>query len=167
MSQRILVAGVGNIFLGDDAFGVEVARVLAGREFPEGVQVVDFGIRAFDLAYALLDPWDVVILVDAVPRGDVPGTLYTIEPDLSSIARAQSDDAPLDGHSMDPVKVVRLAQAMGTITVRLLVVGCEPADCGGDEGRMGLTEAVQNSIAGAADMVVELVEQIATASQAG
>src|SRR6516225_6995608 len=110
MSQRILIACVGNIFLGDDAFGVEVARVLATREFPEGVQVVDFGIRAFDLAYALLDPWDVVILVDAVPRGDVPGTLYTLEPDLDSIASGQAEDAPLDGHSMDPVKVVQSAK---------------------------------------------------------
>ena len=95
--------------------------------------------------------------MDAVPRGDVPGTLYTIEPDLSSIAAAETDDAPLDGHSMDPVKVVQLAQTMGSITARLLVVGCEPADCGGDEGRMGLTEPVQNSIAAAADMVEELV----------
>jgi hydrogenase maturation protease len=164
MSQRILIAGVGNIFLGDDAFGVEVARVLAGRKFPEGVHVKDFGIRAFDLAYALLDPWDAVILVDAVPRGDVPGTLYTIEPDLSSIAAAETDDAPLDGHSMDPVKVVRLAQTMGCITARLLVVGCEPADYGGDEGHMGLTEPVQNSIGAAADMVEELVEQIAGAT---
>ena len=161
MKQRILVAGVGNIFLGDDAFGVEVARELAGRRLPEGVRVVDFGIRAFDLAYALLDPWDVVILVDAVPRGDVPGTLYTIEPDLSSIAAADTGNAPLDGHSMDPVKVVQLAQAMGSITARLLVVGCEPADCGGDEGRMGLTEPVQNAISAAADMVEELVGQVA------
>jgi hydrogenase maturation protease len=163
MSRRILIAGLGNIFLGDDAFGVEVARSLATREFPEGVRVVDFGIRAFDLAYALLDPWDAVILIDAVPCGDAPGTLYTIEPDLDSIAAAQTDDAALDGHSMDPVKVIRLAQTMGSITGRLLVVGCEPADCGGDEGRMGLTESVQNSVAGAADMVGELVEQIAAA----
>jgi hydrogenase maturation protease len=161
MSQRILIAGVGNIFLGDDAFGVEVARVLAGRHLPQGVHARDFGIRAFDLAYALLDPWDAVILVDAAPRGDAPGTLYTIEPDLSSIAAAETDDAPLDGHSMDPVKVVRLAQTMGSITARLLVVGCEAADCGGDEGRMGLTEPVQNSVTAAADMVEELVEQIA------
>ncbi len=166
MSQRILIACVGNIFLGDDAFGVEVARVLATREFPEGVRVVDFGIRAFDLAYALLDPWDTVILVDAVPRGDVAGTLYTIEPDLSSIAAAETDDPPLDGHSMDPVKVVQLAQKMGSVTARLLVVGCEPADFGGEEGLMGLTEPVQNSIAAAADMVEELVEQIAATKPA-
>ncbi|MGB7553617.1 MAG: hydrogenase maturation protease [Candidatus Korobacteraceae bacterium] len=166
MSHRILIACVGNIFLGDDAFGVEVARELATRQLPEGVSVIDFGIRAFDLAYALLDPWDAVILVDAVPRDDVPGTLYTIEPELNSIAAAETCDAPLDGHSMDPVKVVQLAQSMGSITARMLVVGCEPADCGGEEGRMGLTEPVQNSIAAAADMVEELVEQIAAAKMA-
>jgi hydrogenase maturation protease len=163
MNHQILVAGVGNIFLGDDAFGVEVARVLSTREFSEGVRVVDFGIRAFDLAYALLDPWDAVILVDAVPRGDAPGTLYTIEPDLSSVADAQTDGAMLDGHSMDPVKVVQLAQNMGSVTARLLIVGCEPADCGGAEGRMGLSELVQNSVAAAADLVEELIGQIAGA----
>lgn len=163
MSQRILIACVGNIFLGDDAFGVEVARALANREFPEGIRVVDFGIRAFDLAYALLEPWDAVVLVDAAPRGAAPGTLYAIEPDLSCIAAEQTDGAPLDGHSMDPVKVVRLAQTMGPVSTRLLVVGCEPGDCGSEEGRMGLTEPVQNAIAGAADMVEELVEQISGA----
>jgi len=99
--------------------------------------------------------------VDAVPRGDVPGTLYMIAPDLNGIATAEADGAPLDGHSMDPVEVVRLAQTMGSITARLLIVGCEPGDRGGEEGRMGLTEPVQNSITGAADMVEELVEQIA------
>ncbi len=75
MNPTVLVAGIGNIFLGDDAFGVEVVRSLARRQLPEGVAVRDFGIRGFDLAYALLDPWSAVILVDALPRGEVPGTL--------------------------------------------------------------------------------------------
>ncbi|MGH7848434.1 MAG: hydrogenase maturation protease, partial [Candidatus Binatia bacterium] len=73
---KILVAGIGNIFLGDDGFGVEVARELAKRKLPESVRVVDFGIRGFDLAYALLDGYDLTILVDAAPRGGLPGTLY-------------------------------------------------------------------------------------------
>jgi hydrogenase maturation protease len=85
MSASVLVAGVGNIFLGDDAFGVEVVRALATRSLPEAVCVKDFGIRGFDLAYALLDSWDTVILVDALSRGDAPGTLYTLEPDLSKM----------------------------------------------------------------------------------
>ena len=81
--MKILVAGVGNIFLGDDAFGVEVARALSGRPLPEGVTVKDFGIRGFDLAYTMLDAWDTVILVDALSRGEAPGTLYLLEPDLA------------------------------------------------------------------------------------
>ncbi len=82
---RILVAGIGNIFLGDDAFGVEVARRLSGRELPRGVRVTDFGIRGYDLAYALLDGYETTILIDACPRGEPAGTLYVIEPDLENL----------------------------------------------------------------------------------
>src|SRR5438128_1754175 len=89
--RAVLVAGVGNIFLGDDAFGVEVAQRLARRPLPAGVRVVDFGIRGLDLAYALLDPYEAVILVDAMPRGEQPGTLYVLEPDLGP------DSAPAEG----------------------------------------------------------------------
>ena len=80
----------GNIFLGDDGFGVEVARSLSKRQLPEGVSVKDFGIRGFDLAYALLDPWDLVIIVDALSRGEAPGTLYVIEPELNGRHPAQT-----------------------------------------------------------------------------
>ena len=89
MTARILVAGVGNIFLGDDGFGVEVALALSKRQLPESVKVKDFGIRGFDLAYALLDPWDAVIIVDALPRGEAAGTLYVVEPDLGGIRRSE------------------------------------------------------------------------------
>lgn len=82
MSKRVLIAGVGNIFLGDDGFGVEVVKRLAGREIPEGVEVKDFGIRGMDLAYALGDNYDLVIFVDATPRGEKPGTVYLIEPEI-------------------------------------------------------------------------------------
>jgi hydrogenase maturation protease len=87
MTAKILVAGVGNIFLGDDGFGVEVALSLSKRQLPESVTVKDFGIRGFDLAYALLDPWDAVIIVDALPRGEAAGTLYVVEPDLAALGR--------------------------------------------------------------------------------
>src|SRR6202030_732892 len=85
MKERILIAGIGNIFLGDDAFGVEVVRRLAARKLPDAIRVVDFGIRGFDLAYALMEGYEITILVDATPRGGQPGTLYTIEPDLRSV----------------------------------------------------------------------------------
>jgi hydrogenase maturation protease len=149
---RILVAGVGNIFLGDDGFGVEVAQSLSKRQVPETVTVKDFGIRGFDLAYALLDPWDGVIIVDALPRGEAPGTLYVIEPDRSSAA-----EADINPHGMDPVRVLNLAASMGTISARVLVVGCEPNDFGDElEGRMGLSSPVQAAVEEACNTVLEL-----------
>ena len=115
MTPSILIAGVGNIFLGDDAFGVEVVRALGTRQLPDGVVVADYGIRGFDLAYALLDPWDAVVIVDALPRGGAPGTLYTIEPDLESLRDAPPGEAMINPHGMDPVRVLQLAFSMGTV----------------------------------------------------
>lgn len=161
MSPGILVAGVGNIFLGDDAFGVEVARALAKRQLPENVSVRDFGIRGFDLAYALLDPWDAVILVDALPRGEAPGTLYTLEPNLEGLGNPASPDMALNPHGMDPVRVLHLAASMGTITARVLIVGCEPHDFGDElEGRMGLSEIVEGAVEKAADMVEGIIGNV-------
>lgn len=159
MKDQVLIAGVGNIFLGDDAFGVEVARVMATRPLPQGVAVRDFGIRSFDLAYALLDHWSAVILVDAVSRNHAPGTLFVIEPDLSELAEA-GETATFDAHSMNPVTVLRLAQTLGEIQPKVFVVGCEPADLGGDEGRMGLSPPVEAAIEEAAAMVQTLAKEI-------
>jgi hydrogenase maturation protease len=132
MTPRILIAGIGNIFFGDDAFGVEVAHRLMLRELPPSVRVTDFGIRGYDLAYALMDGYDVAILVDASPRGGVPGTVYTIEPDWGSIVALQGPQvAPaIDGHSMDPMRVLALVKALGGDFKRILVVGCEPESLG-------------------------------------
>ncbi|MDQ3631713.1 MAG: hydrogenase maturation protease [Actinomycetota bacterium] len=120
-APSILIAGIGNVFLADDGFGVEVARLLAQRELPAGVKVADFGIRGMDLAYELQEDYDAAILVDAVPRGGEPGTLYVIEPDPAQA------EGMLDAHSMDPVRVLGLAKVLGSIPPRVLVVGCEPA----------------------------------------
>jgi hydrogenase maturation protease len=121
MSKRILVAGIGNIFLGDDGFGVEVVKRLAGRELPEGVEVVDFGIRGLDLAYALQRDYELVVFVDATPRGQEPGTVYLIEPEIED-----DGEVSLETHGMDPVKVIKLSRALGAGPTRTLVVGCEP-----------------------------------------
>jgi hydrogenase maturation protease len=153
----ILVACIGNIFQGDDAFGCEVANRLAQRSLGRGVRLVDFGIRALDLTYALLDAPAVTILVDAVSRGGEPGTLYVIEPDLED--QESAGEAVLDGHSMNPVQVLRVAKAMGGKLGRVLLVGCEPADLGGEEGRMGLTPAVAGAIDQATAMVESLIEK--------
>ena len=112
--SRVLVAGIGNIFLGDDAFGIEVVQRLAQRPQPAGVRVVDFGIRGLDLTYALLDGCDAVVLVDAIPRGGSPGTLYVLEPEVEGSAGPESGDLMLDAHSLDPTKVLRLATALGS-----------------------------------------------------
>jgi len=165
MSPTILVAGVGNIFLGDDAFGVEAVHALARRQLPAGVKVVDYGIRGFDLAYALLEPWDAVILVDALPRGGAAGTLYLLEPDLSSMRDPQPVDMTMNPHGMDPVRMLQLAFSMGEIGAKVYLVGCEPADFGDElEGRMGLSEAVQASIGEAVMMIENLAGRILAAA---
>lgn len=159
-TPSILIAGIGNIFLGDDAFGVEVAQRLAGRKLPERVKVIDFGIRGFDLAYALLDGADMTILVDACPRGGEPGTLYVIEPDLNSIDAPGPEQVAADAHSMNPMNVIRLAKSMGGELKRILVVGCEPATLGPEEGQMGLSEPVAAMVEEAARRIESLVEGI-------
>jgi hydrogenase maturation protease len=161
MTQTILVAGIGNIFLGDDAFGVEVARSLFKRELPPAVSVKDFGIRGFDLAYAMLDPWRAVILVDALPRGEAPGTLFVMEPDLAAVGIPQSPDMAFNAHGMDPVRVLALAASLGTISAEVFVAGCEPHDFGDElEGRMGLSPQVQAVVEEASNMVERLCHRI-------
>jgi hydrogenase maturation protease len=157
VAPSILVACVGNIFLGDDAFGVEVARRLADRAMPERVRVVEFGIRSYDLAYALMDEWDLVILVDALPRGGQPGTVYVFEPELPAQGEAPPLPA-LDAHTMNPVAVLQTVSMLGGKMKRMLVVGCEPASTDADEqGSMELSEPVRAAL----DAAVHVVEELA------
>ncbi len=163
---RILVAGIGNIFLGDDAFGSEVARRLLARTQPVEVRVVDFGIRGFDLVYALLDGYEVTIFVDATPRGGKPGTLYTIEPDLGELDKMDAQDAMIEPHGMNPLKVLAMAKAMGGEFKRILLVGCEPATvCAENEEFMGLSEAVEAVMDDAVNVVESLVAKILEADR--
>ncbi|MGI8840299.1 MAG: hydrogenase maturation protease [Caulobacteraceae bacterium] len=153
---RVLVAGVGNIFQGDDAFGVEVAQRLARRAWPEGVKIVDFGIRGIDLTYALLEDWDGVILVDAAMRGEAPGTVSVIAPDVASPAPLSPEDLVLSGHDLDPAKALRLVTALGGECRRILLVACEPLTCGGEDGFMGLSPPVAEAI----DAAIETIERL-------
>lgn len=158
--QRILVAGLGNVFLGDDGFGVEVALRLRERELPAGVQVTDFGIRGMDLVYALLDDHDAVVFVDTTQRGDRPGTLYLIEPQVEA-----SGEVTLDTHGMDPVKVLKLAQAMGAKPTPTYIVACEPERIPeGDDPDvlMELSASAQAAVPEAVTMVAELVQRLST-----
>lgn len=155
MSAKTLVAGIGNIFLGDDAFGSEVARRLLAEAWPERVRVVDFGIRGLDLTFSLLDGYDTVILVDATPRGGAPGTLYTIEPDAADFGSAPAADP----HGMEPLRALAVAKSMGAEWKRLIVVGCEPSPDSVDPagpGGMGLSEPVSRAVEEAVKIVKKL-----------
>lgn len=158
MKPTILIAGIGNIFMGDDAFGVEVAQRMAGRVLPENVRVVDYGIRGLDLAYAMLDEPDMTIMVDATMRGEAPGTLYVIEPDLNAIG--DEDEHAIEPHGMNPVNVLRMVKSFGGQPRRLIVVGCEPAVLDTEDGRIGLSTPVQAAVEEAIGMIESLVEQV-------
>ena len=159
MESKVLVACVGNIFLGDDAFGVEVAVRLRQELLPDCVKVVDFGIRSYDLAYALMEPWDDVILVDALPRGGIAGTIYVLEPELpSDVANGQSPS--IDAHSMNPVAVLQMAHALGGNIRRMLVVGCEPSSVEADgTGNFELSPPVQAAVGEAVETIKKLIER--------
>jgi hydrogenase maturation protease len=164
MKERILVAGIGNIFLGDDAFGVEVVRRISQGQLPESVRAIDFGIRGLDLAYALTEGYGIAILVDATPRGGAPGTVYTIEADVEGASASRPEaSAAVDGHSMDPVRVLALAKTLGGALPRVFIVGCEPETLGTEEeeqGRMGLSEPVAVAVEKAVGVVTSLVERL-------
>jgi hydrogenase maturation protease len=162
-AKTILIAGIGNIFLADDAFGVEVAARLAQLTFPAGVRVADFGIRGFDLAYALMEGYETTILVDAFPGEGEPGTLFVVEPDLAGLNSSSHSQGFVEPHAMNPLNVLRMAASMGGELKRILLVGCVPATLGPEEGQMGLSEPV----AAAVDEAVKLVESLVNRILAG
>jgi len=146
--KRVLVAGIGNVFLRDDGFGVAVAQQLAGEPLPEGTRVVDFGIRGMHLAFELLEPLDLLVIVDTMSRGALPGTLWVLDP-----TTAHAPASP-DAHAMDPGTVLASVERMGGTLPRTRVVGCEPAVL--EEG-MGLSEPVARAIAPAISMIRQLI----------
>jgi hydrogenase maturation protease len=168
-APRILVAGIGNVFLGDDGFGVEVVGRLARRSLPDGVRVADFGIRGFDLTYALLEDWDAAILVDATVRGGAPGTVYVIEPELPREADSAGGAVAIELHAMDPLSVLRLVRSMGGALSRLRLVGCEPRKFEGEDGEMavGLSDPVEAAVHPAMEAVERLVASLREEIEAG
>jgi hydrogenase maturation protease len=160
LQPSILVAGIGNIFLGDDGFGVEAAQQLAKCAFPSSVRVTDFGIRGFDLAYALQDGYETTILIDAFPHGQEPGTVSVIEPHLNDPDASLAPANFVEPHAMNPLNVLRMATAMHGRLKRVLLVGCEPATFGGEDGKMGLSPAVESGVHEAVKVVERLVGKI-------
>ena len=157
--MRILVAGIGNIFLGDDGFGSEVVRHVPVQQDNSGVRVVDYGIGGMHLAYDLLDGWDALVLVDAIPSRGSPGALHVFEADHES----PSATAALDAHSMDPAAVFDSLKALGGKPPYTVVVGCEVGSV--DEG-IGLSEAVAGAVPRAIDAVKEVVAGLRIRSSA-
>lgn len=152
MSARVLVAGVGNVFLSDDGFGVEVARRLAERALPEGVVVRDVGVRGLHLAYDLLDAPELLIVVDLAPRGGAPGTLYVLEPEL-----AAEGPRPSLAHGTDLAGTFATLEALGGSVPRVLIVGCEPADL---REAMGLSAPVHAAVDAAIALVLRLAGDV-------
>jgi len=158
MSGGLLVAGIGNIFLSDDGFGIEVANRLAERLLPPGVRVADFGIRGVHLAYELLDGYDGLILIDTVPMGEPPGTVAVIEPEAEDQLTPSDDEATVvDAHSMSPEIVLATLARLGGSVERIYVVGCQPASL--EEG-IGLTPPVAAAVDGAVELCSQLINEI-------
>jgi hydrogenase maturation protease len=155
--RSILIAGIGNIFLGDDGFGCEVVRELLSREWPPGVAIKDFGIRSYDLAYALVEDYDAIVLVDAAPRGGSPGTTYAIEIEPGELQ--QLAGATPDAHVMNPVSALQMAQSVGSVRAKLYLVGCEPARLEPNDGEFSLSEPVRQAVPEALNLVERLVRE--------
>ena len=159
--MNVLVAGIGNIFLSDDGFGVEVVKHIDLSALPdevrEGVTVHDFGIRGVHLSYQLLDGYDALVLIDAMPLGEAPGPVVTFEPDVESI-----DATSVDAHSMSPAVVLGLLAGMGAELPHVVVVGCQPLTL--EEG-MGLSEPVMAAVVPAAEAVLQVVYDIHSNAQ--
>ena len=152
MSGRVLIAGVGNVFLSDDGFGVEVAGALATRELPAGIEVRDYGIRGLHLAYELLDRYDSLVFVDTIDLGDAPGTISVLEADPVRGLDADGQAVSMDGHSVSPNSVLNTLSTLGGRLRAVRVVGCQPETLA--EG-MGLSGPVAASIPIAADAAVQ------------
>ncbi len=159
MSGKTLVAGVGNIFLGDDGFGSEVARRLMGASWPDGVRVADYGTSGMHLAYDLASGYETAVLIDAAPRGEAPGTVTVLDVDARpgtgpAAAGMPAGAALFDGHGMQPDVVVGMLGMLGGAARRILVVCCEPASV---EYRIGLSEPVAAAVEEAVRIVTGLV----------
>jgi len=169
VTQKMLVAGVGNIFFSDDAFGCEVVRRLVNEDLPEGVTVADFGIRGVHLAYELLEGYDTVIIVDAAPCGGRPGDLYLIEPKLEEIAESplvqaatEGESALIDAHGLEPDAIFGMLKALGGSVGRALVVGCEPENI---EDGLGLTATVEAAVEPAVRRLVDIIHRMHTSQE--
>jgi hydrogenase maturation protease len=157
-TKQILVAGIGNAWLRDDGFGGEVAKQLSERELPEGVTVLDFGSGGLDLAYEVMRGYDALILVDVSRQGGEAGTLYVMEADPNNVDGQIEDGQMLNPHGMDPETVLRFVKYVGGWPGRVMVVACEPETV--EDVGLGLSDAVRASVAQAAKVVLQTIEEL-------
>jgi hydrogenase maturation protease len=160
LEKQILVAGVGNAWLQDDAFGGECARRLAARGVPSGVTVMDFGTGGLDLAYEIMRGYDALVLLDASRQGGEPGTLYVLEPSMEELAGPIEDGDVINPHGMDPQTVLRFVAAIGGFSGRVVVIGCEPGEV--DDVGVGLTPAIEGAVERALEVVSETLDELRT-----
>jgi hydrogenase maturation protease len=158
--KQILVAGVGNAWLQDDAFGGECARRLEARGVPDGVTVMDFGTGGLDLAYEIMRGYDALVLLDASRQGGEPGTLYVLEPDMEDLSRPIEDGDVINPHGMDPQTMLRFVGAIGGFSGRVVVIGCEPGEV--DVVGLGLTPPVGAAVERALALVTETLDELRT-----
>ncbi len=157
MTPRILVAGIGNVFFGDDGFGVEVANRLARVPMPDGVRVVEYGIRGVHLAYELLDGYDALVLIDAMPMGEPPGTIAIVEPDVVALGAGEDVAPTIDAHTMHPAIVLATLANLGGEVGRVVIVGCGPASIA--DG-IGLSAPVAEAVDRAFEAVGEVLDEL-------
>ncbi|WCB95118.1 Hydrogenase 2 maturation protease [Baekduia alba] len=156
--KQILVAGVGNAWLQDDAFGGECARRFEARGVPDGVTVMDFGTGGLDLAYEIMRGYDALVLLDASRQGGAPGTLYVLEPDMEELGKPIEDGDVINPHGMDPQTMLRFVGAIGGFSGRVVVIGCEPGEV--DDVGLGLTPAVEGAVDRALALVSETLDEL-------
>lgn len=153
-----MIAGVGNMFMQDDGFGSAVIKKMLHKNFPEGVEIKDFGTGGLKLAYDLMRGYDGLILLDASTRGEKPGTLYVIEPNQDDINPDLQQGGPIDPHGADPATVLRFVKSIGSWPAKVVIVACEPESVGDFE--IGLSAPVMAAIDKAIEMVDEIVKDI-------
>ena len=158
--KQVLVAGIGNAWMKDDAFGGEVAARLQARELPAGVSVFDFGTGGLNLAYEVMRGYDALILVDISRQGGEPGTLYVMEPDEDSVDPSLDNGQVIDPHGMDPQTVLRFVKGVGGWPGKVVVIACEPMEV--EEMGLGLSAPVQSSVDKAVDLVAETAAELLT-----
>ena len=166
---RILVAGIGNVFKGDDGFGVEVARALSKptdrdhRALPDDVEFIEFGIRGVDLAFAITSGYEIVILIDAMARGGEPGSVCVIQPRAADL---RGSATAMQGHNLDPLSVLQWASGMVDALPEVYVVGCEPSEIPDEEDLVeGLTPPVRAAVGKAVELIHKLVSQLGAAAR--